>query len=98
MNALPLPCPLLTPLDDVRHVCGLYGISARDWRQLADDEWRHVCATVKPEYTVQGNIPQSFHMLPFFRAHSLYSSCPTRRQSANWARADILEPYFSEDE
>jgi len=76
----------------------MYGLSSRDWLQLVNDEWRHVSATVKPEHLSAERIPQSFHLLPFFRAHSLYSRSPARRQSANWARADILEPYFRDDE
>ena len=98
MSALPLPCPLQTPPEDVRHVCDMYGLSERDWMNLVKDDWRHVCATVRPEYTRPGNVPQSFHMLPFFRAHSIYSRSPVRRQSANWARADIMESYFRDDE
>lgn len=98
MNSLPLPCPLQTPPDDVRHVCDMYGIADRDWQRLVDDEWRHISAAVKREYLAPGRIPQSFHMLPFFRAHALYSRSVTRRQSANWARADLLEAYFRDDE
>ena len=98
MSALPLPCPLTPAPDDSRHVCEMYGLGPRDWLQLVNDEWRHVCATVRPEYLRPGKLPRSFHMLPYFRAHALYARSPARRQSANWARADMLEPYFRDDE
>jgi hypothetical protein len=76
----------------------MYAIPERDWSKLVADEWRHIRATVRQEHITPGNVPQSFHLLPFFRAHALYSKSPVRRQSANWARADILQPYFSDEE
>lgn len=91
-------CLLSPARDDARHVCDMYGLTDSDWRQLVNDEWRNVCAVTRVEYVASGSLPQSFHLLPYFRAHALYAPSASRRQAANYARADILEPYMCDDD
>lgn len=93
---LPMPCQLQPEPEDVRFICEMYELTPRDWTQLVSDEWRRIRAMVRPEFTVPGRVPQSFNMLPYFRAHALYSPSAKHRQCANYAIADIQHPYFSD--